>query len=480
MSPKRCTCGPHPRIDLTDAYLEYNRRVGHRRCPGDDGNASDNNFHDVSEQVSKACSSHGCFQVIIRLPVSSDDVIGSSIAAMSLAKSRNKIEREIESLFSAPFLRDALSSEQEGVSSTKPSNWEALCNGKTMEAKFIDSNGCMQSGTFRGRSAESGDEENAKPEPKLSWEFQRCCLSSEPLKCSTKSCNQIVKSYEQWKLLPMWTGALHSVASTVIHLLGISPGVVLQEESCSCAQQPNCMPPNEKHKCNIDLLRVFRYDALDSNDATLGSSEHSDWGTLTVVWQDEKGGLQSYCEACDKWSDVDASVSYSNDTNSSERIINLIVHVGDFLSLASIQSDNSVAWHSPRHRVLCPIISHNEYMSNSSSESNFNSQCRRSLVYFAYPPPGVSLKDAQKVIRPLVPSQVHEDSKFDSSSQDNLKMLSVLHDQSAQNTLSTPYNLDSNDRDQSLEPKAMISYNKMLDVPFDKVIAEKWAQVQRN
>eukprot|EP00581_Thalassiosira_minuscula_P018920 CAMPEP_0183722560 /NCGR_PEP_ID=MMETSP0737-20130205/14483_1 /TAXON_ID=385413 /ORGANISM="Thalassiosira miniscula, Strain CCMP1093" /LENGTH=31 /DNA_ID= /DNA_START= /DNA_END= /DNA_ORIENTATION= len=28
--------------------------------------------------------------------------------------------------------------------------------------------------TFRGRIAESGDEEQSNPEPKLSWEFQRC------------------------------------------------------------------------------------------------------------------------------------------------------------------------------------------------------------------------------------------------------------------------------------------------------------------
>ena len=39
----------------------------------------------------------------------------------------------------------------------------------------------------------------------------------------------------------------------------------------------------------------------------LGSSPHTDWGTLTVSLQDDRGGLQTHCRMCDAWSDVDAS-----------------------------------------------------------------------------------------------------------------------------------------------------------------------------
>eukprot|EP00554_Chaetoceros_debilis_P010665 CAMPEP_0194109020 /NCGR_PEP_ID=MMETSP0150-20130528/8623_1 /TAXON_ID=122233 /ORGANISM="Chaetoceros debilis, Strain MM31A-1" /LENGTH=69 /DNA_ID=CAMNT_0038797877 /DNA_START=33 /DNA_END=239 /DNA_ORIENTATION=+ len=61
----------------------------------------------------------------------------------------------------------------------------------------------------------------------------------------------------------------------------------------------------------MDLLRVFRYDAMTNarqQYAHLGSSPHTDWGSLTVVWQDSMGGLQIYCHDCDKWNDVDVGV----------------------------------------------------------------------------------------------------------------------------------------------------------------------------
>jgi isopenicillin N synthase-like dioxygenase len=41
----------------------------------------------------------------------------------------------------------------------------------------------------------------------------------------------------------------------------------------------------------------------------LGSSPHTDWGTLTVVWQDNKRGLQTHCDACNVWLDVNTSSS---------------------------------------------------------------------------------------------------------------------------------------------------------------------------
>ena len=112
--------------------------------------------------------------------------------------------------------------------------------------------------------------------------------------------------------------------------------------------------------CNIiDLLRVFRYGAVshsqtNANEAVLGSSAHSDWGTLTVVWQVDKGGLQTYCHSCDKWSDVVASsttVTASSTLTTNEKGLGecsaqLFVHLGDFLSLATIVEGTGINYPS--------------------------------------------------------------------------------------------------------------------------------------
>jgi hypothetical protein len=85
-------------------------------------------------------------------------------------------------------------------------------------------------------------------------------------------------------------------------------------------------------------------------------------------------------------------------------------------------------------------------------------------VYFAYPPPGVSLRDAQKVVGPLASSTSNDTS--------NLNMYSVLHDQSVQ--------ASSSDAEQLPGRTAVeIAYNEMLGISFDQVISKKWGQVQR-
>ena len=91
------------------------------------------------------------------------------------------------------------------------------------------------------------------------------------------------------------------------------------------------------------------------------------------------------------------------------------------------------------------------------------------------------MKDAQTAVYPFVStSYAHEGTNVGPSSHDNLNMLSVLHNQSVQATSLDQCDLNSNDNEQSAEEIARIAYNKMLDVPFDQVIAGKWAQVQRN
>ena len=317
-----------------------------------------------------------------------------------------------------------------------------ICNGGLVEVQFPTStilptvthnnSGTTTSATFRGRVAESGDGEESKPEPKLSWEFRRCALGSDTTNSTALQLEEVstIKAGDKYNncnsdyaegerdttnideqiLMPSWTEALHSVASTIIHLLDIPPQLALQEDSCQCLSTNVNNDTNHMNKCqrcNIDLLRVFRYDAVDSPSPTkkdddndnnknkehqlMGSSPHSDWGTMTIVWQDNKGGLQTYCHACDVWSDVDASSSTktentttdkcgessatknsSSGSSSSIKRCSLFVHIGDFLSLASIQNEEGnddcyPMWPSPRHRVLCPAVQQED---NASAVDN--------------------------------------------------------------------------------------------------------------
>lgn len=579
-----CTCAPHPRIDLTVPYLQYHgistKGVAGSRADGEGENAIDNDdggcvrdgvdVTAVRQQILEACRSHGCFHATLRLGGIADetsftvDTKGgkakpSSLPMRCLAKPREEIEDDIEALFTPSFLNGAVSPtlEQSDVakyeSSTTESSvsavstWQCICNGRTINVP--PPNPLIAGATFRGRLAESGDEFQSNPEPKLSWEFQRCSISNSQYntQCATSK-NETTNTQSSteenhqstWNHLPNWTEALHSVASTIIYSLGIPPELVLQEQSCKCSsnQKSGIRSTNDKNgkgsessnnvKCNSDLLRVFRYDALPTKSSTLGSSAHSDWGTLTVVWQDDKGGLQTYCHGCDIWSDVDDSCV----SDSSSQTVHLFVHVGDFLSLATYNNRKErPEWSSPRHRVLCPVRSSSDSDNETTTTIN-GKECRRSLVYFAYPPPGISLNDAQRKIsssdisegRPSSPKTAEArkeiitaiDSRFDKprmtleKTGENLSKLkepteeewskrkmdcdnddvgtsatffqqySVLHNQSQQTDDTKSSNLLSvTERMELLESSARDTYQRMLKVPFGKVISDKWNQVQR-
>jgi len=154
------------------------------------------------------------------------------------------------------------------------------------------------------------------------------------------------------------------------------------------------------------------------------------------------------------------------------------------------------------------------------------------LVYFAYPPPGISLNDAQRKIsssdisegRPSSPKTAEArkeiitaiDSRFDKprmtleKTGENLSKLkepteeewskrkmdcdnddvgtsatffqqySVLHNQTQQTDDTKSSNLLSvTERMELLESSARDTYQRMLKVPFGKVISDKWNQVQR-
>jgi len=561
----KCTCGPHPHIDLTAAYSSYHRSGG-SGGGGGIGNREYTNkiITSCRQKIQEACKSHGCFHVTISLPDNNDgntDI--SKLPIDCLSKPTKDIEEDIESLFIPKFLNNVIHQQPSTAHiDCKKNIHDDICNGGLVEVSFPTTtilptathknSGTTTSATFRGRVAESGEEEESKPEPKLSWEYRRCALGDETTKntaplqqknTSTTQPNDMhdgiskdsdtaegerdTSKDEQCTLMPSWIEALHSVASTIIHLLGIPPELALQEESCQCLSTNTNIDTNHNtcQRCNIDLLRVFRYDAIppphdshNQNDGknnepqVMGSSPHSDWGTLTIVWQDNKGGLQTYCHACDVWSDVDASSTAAEDTTtdkcgesftanknrSSNRKCSLFVHIGDFLSLASINSEEgnddcypNPMWPSPRHRVLCPPI---QQENNTTSEDNSEASakdCRRSLVYFAYPPPNISLDTVQKVVSPI---SFSNDSSIQYTTTTNLNdkessinefynHYSLLHNQSKQSS-SLAEEKDTSSmkemkEDTDEELSAFQAYQTMKNLSFDKVIKDKWNQVQR-
>ena len=109
----------------------------------------------------------------------------------------------------------------------------------------------------------------------------------------------------------------------------------------------------------ISLMRVFHYFPFPSHvhhsenregaETILGSSPHTDWGLLTIILQDDCGGLQYFKD--NEWKDVAADPGL------------LVVNGGDYLRLIS-----GGRYNSPRHRVLSP-----------------RSRERTSFVFFFYP-----------------------------------------------------------------------------------------------
>lgn len=98
-------------------------------------------------------------------------------------------------------------------------------------------------------------------------------------------------------------------------------------------------------KGKTSVMRLFHYLARDAlnigdevdNKAVMGSSPHTDWGFLTLILQDDVGGLQFKYK--DQWIDV----PHIPDS--------LIVNCGDFLQVIS-----GGRYHSPVHRVISPRL----------------------------------------------------------------------------------------------------------------------------
>jgi 2OG-Fe(II) oxygenase superfamily len=311
-------------------------------------------------------------------------------------------------------------------------------------------------------AAESGSSQGTSVEPK------------ESLQVELSKCGDDDDSNNSNKI-KVWCRALSKIAHHVCEQLRLPPGTFLS--------------PKDDDQ-SLDLLRVFHYYAVPSNqdeaqeDSRMGSSPHTDWGSLTIVWQDHVGGLQTYCRNCQKWIPVDPPPP----TNKEETVSplsshwNVIVHVGDMASLAlgevadrnastiTTTTASSTAptttscyyWPSPKHRVV-------------SSPT----QDRVSLVYFAYPPPEKTLQELRSLLQDW---QSHHGGTASSSSSSPSSCLPLeeyylLQDQSSSSSCIQNYN---NNKNQKSPKKERIMYQTILNLPMREIVQLKWKQVNRD
>ncbi|KAL7580321.1 hypothetical protein ACA910_004356 [Epithemia clementina (nom. ined.)] len=389
---------------------------------------------------------------------------------------------------------------------------------------------------------------------------------------------------QQQHVLYDWISLLHQIAISVRMCLELPPNVLLQENE-------NDDDDKNDNDGAIDLLRAFYYHTVEAKSTItkevngagscsspksvntnndhdecgnedddddddedshrrriLGSSPHTDWGSLTVVWQDDVGGLETYCHACRKWNSVPPPPSRLSSSSSSSRatkdktnlesaappVVSFVVHISDLTSLAlGLAASNTttsitttctnpngpkrktneedptdtdchyfgaVDWPSPRHRVVSPTH-----------------ESRVSLVYFAYPPPHLSLAQVVQFLQhhaQVAPNSVYLQSTSHSSycsgnkdpttppqqqqqqpQQPNTRRrvlplddYYLLQNQSSARTQISDENSNNDTSDQPrpapiigalvVSPKDQL--DRILQLPLRDVLMDKWNQVQRS
>ena len=414
-----CCCAPYPVLDLTKAFS---------------GNGNGEEFKDLKHDASAACARFGCFHVKIS-PTNIESSFNYDF--MKVLDSENAVKKCLESIFDDKFV----DSQTEGKA--------------TVSVPSRTSDGNITTAKYRGRTAESGSATSL--EPKQSWEVLRCRrIEQSPFQPTNKNTEEAQLSSANLSILHDYVRVLHEVAICLFSKVLDLPETFIDDRMCECNNLQSADCP-----CTMDLLRAFRYDALTSSEmaeANLGSSPHTDWGSLTVVWQDSKGGLQIYCHEHEKWNNVEAV------NDSSDGTVSLFIHVGDFTSLSLSQavfsSPKQLTWPSPLHRVVCPLRT-------DETDATDENDVRFSLVYFCYPPGLTSLDDSQKYVH----SQKYVRNKMVGGRESN-----------EVGNSSFPYDRYMVLNDQSPGSGSVSSkevYHRIKKVPFREVIEAKWQQVQR-
>ncbi|CAB9502382.1 oxidoreductase, 2OG-Fe(II) oxygenase family protein [Seminavis robusta] len=408
----RCSCPGPPHVDLTEAYIAQHQASS--QPPPE-------SLRDCERSLLSNLKEHGWSHVTVRLsdlPQGSPLVVSSADDAMKDAKFQ----------------------------------WK---NPKESILRLFDDSALIPNATYR--TSESGAPGESSVEPKKSWESRRCT-----------SYNNNNQNDEQSEASPLdsVTNALHSIICTVNWLLHLPPNLLIAQRQdtpgtptrhqygCFCNKhQDGC---NSHGPCNLDLLRVFHYDKVEppknQNDAIMGSSPHTDWGSFTVVWQDTVGGLQTYCRTCQAWRDVEASFD--------DNLLRFVIHVGDATSLAMNcgrellgdgEHPSSPFFPSPKHRVLSPVT-----------------ETRVSLVYFVYPSPGQSLESLASGVASWLETDQGKrggaHAKTPSHGHIPYEHYYLLHDQSESNRNRLPKDV----------------YLEICKRSMEQVFAEKWTQVQRS
>lgn len=392
------------------------------------GNGNGEALQDLKHDAAAACERFGCFHV----KISPANIESSSNYDFMKVLDREKAVRQcFESIFDDTFVH----SQTEGKAiASVPSR---------------TSDGNITTAKYRGRAAESGSTTNL--EPKQSWEVFRCRrMEQSPCQPTSKNKEEAQPSSTNLSILHDYVRVLHEVAICLFSKVLDLPETFIDDRKCECNNLQSADCP-----CTMDLLRAFRYDALASSEmseANLGSSPHTDWGSLTVVWQDSKGGLQIYCHEHEMWNNVEAV------NDSSDGTVRLFIHVGDFTSLSLSQavssSSEQLTWPSPLHRVVCPLKS-------DGTDATDDNDARCSLVYFCYPPGWTSLSDSQNYVRNKMVGGTESNEAGKSSFPYDRYM--VLNDQSPGSG--------------SVSSKEV--YNRIKNAPFREVVEAKWQQVQR-
>lgn len=275
--------------------------------------------------------------------------------------------------------------------------------------------------SFQFRTNESGGNQQ---ELKQSWE-----ISLRSHKTSNETNVSLLQQQVERNMVD-WFQLFHKIAVAV----------------CRHLQMPyNSLLEEDKPMQRLDVLRAFYYETVgqsiqnqDDGVDPLGSNPHTDWGSFTIVWQDEVGGLQTYCRRCRVWTDVNPVPN------------TFVVHCSDITSLV-LQSK----WPSPLHRVVSPKC-----------------ERRASLVYFGYPPRHLSLKNISESL-----STFRRLNLQTAASEEDY---STLMNSDHANHLLGDYSLLKNQAVEAAAPgAAKQQFARIYDIPLHQVIQDKWQQVQR-